>query len=157
MENYVGDNENMIYFFEWVKQLFGESEGKNNKGVLPISTIFPRDLHSLGQFIQDGNKIIFETFITFKDKNEELDKISNLIITSAMKAHYDGHVPIINIELDSLNEKNIAMLIYLMFIHLINLALKYIKVKLVKTIINKKLSFLFYFIKNAKIYVFYVI
>lgn len=112
MENYVGDNENMIYFFEWVKQLFGESEGKNNKGVLPISTIFPRDLHSLGQFIQDGNKIIFETFITFKDKNEELDKISNLIITSAMKAHYDGHVPIINIELDSLNEKNIAMLIY---------------------------------------------
>ena len=56
----------MIYFFEWVKQLFGESEGKQHRGLLPTSVTFSTDLHSLGQFIQDGTPLLFETTVFVK-------------------------------------------------------------------------------------------
>ncbi|TCG10325.1 glucose-6-phosphate isomerase, partial [Mycoplasma todarodis] len=59
----------MAYLNEWWKQLFGESEGKNEKGLLPTSAIFSTDLHSMGQFIQDGTKILFETVMTVKEPN----------------------------------------------------------------------------------------
>ena len=62
VENFTVSEENMSYFSEWLKQLFGETEGKNGVGILPTSTVFTRDLHSLGQFIQEGNKILFETY-----------------------------------------------------------------------------------------------
>ena len=63
VENFVTFEPKNAMFNEWIKQLFGESEGKNRKGVFPTSTVFTRDLHSLGQFIQEGNNILFETFL----------------------------------------------------------------------------------------------
>ena len=62
VENFVTYENNFYYYMEWLKQLFGETEGKNGVGVFPVSMIHTRDLHSLGQFIQEGNKIIYETF-----------------------------------------------------------------------------------------------
>lgn len=118
VENYVAYEENMYYFTEWLKQLFGESEGKNGKGIFPVSTIHTRDLHSLGQFVQEGNKIMFETF--FKVNNSEsviysdkdLHGINNVVLDSVRKAHYSGNVPSIEITLDDINEENIGSLMY---------------------------------------------
>ena len=56
-----------MMFLEWLKQLFGESEGKKGVGIFPTSCLYTRDLHSLGQFIQEGHKVIFETFIKIKN------------------------------------------------------------------------------------------
>ena len=119
IENYCVYEENMTYFTEWLKQLFGESEGKNNLGVFPVSTVHTRDLHSLGQFIQEGNKIIFETFIKvdntnnyIKYNNRELNDINNLVLDSVMRAHFSGNVPCIEIELDELSIENVASLMY---------------------------------------------
>lgn len=118
VENYVVHEENMLYFSEWLKQLFGESEGKKGLGIFPTSTLFTRDLHSLGQFIQDGNKIIFETFIRVLNSNKDvyydnkkLNTINNLVIDSVERAHEKGNVPCINIEMDYLTIENISKLI----------------------------------------------
>lgn len=119
IENYCVYEENMAYFTEWLKQLFGESEGKNNLGIFPVSTVHTRDLHSLGQFIQEGNKIIFETFIKVDNTNNyikyndrELSEINNLVLDSVMRAHFSGKVPCLEIELDELNVENVSSLIY---------------------------------------------
>ena len=61
------------YFGEWLKQLFGESEGKDGKGLFPASLMFSRDLHSMGQFLQQGTPAFFETFITIEKDLEDLD------------------------------------------------------------------------------------
>lgn len=119
IENFSVDEENISYFCEWLKQLFGETEGKNGKGIYPTSTIYTRDLHSLGQFIQDGNKILFETFLRVKDNNNyieydnrNLNEINNVVIDSVIRAHSTGNVPCLEIEMDELNIENIASLIY---------------------------------------------
>ena len=119
IENFSVDEENISYFCEWLKQLFGETEGKNGKGIYPTSTIYTRDLHSLGQFIQDGNKILFETFLRVKDNNNyieydnrNLNEINNVVIDSVIRAHSTGNVPCLEIEMDELNTENIASLIY---------------------------------------------
>lgn len=119
VENFTVSEENMSYFSEWLKQLFGETEGKNGVGILPTSTVFTRDLHSLGQFIQEGNKILFETFIkvTKTDNYIEYDKktlstINNIVIDSVIRAHSKGNVPCLEIEMDKLTEENVGMLIY---------------------------------------------
>ena len=119
IENFSVDEENISYFCEWLKQLFGETEGKNGKGIYPTSTIYTRDLHSLGQFIQDGNKILFETFLRVKDNNNYIDydnrnliEINNVVIDSVIRAHSTGNVPCLEIEMDELNTENIASLIY---------------------------------------------
>lgn len=119
VENYCVSEENMSYFTEWLKQLFGETEGKNNLGIYPTSTVYTRDLHSLGQYIQDGTKILFETFIKVKNSShyieynqETLHEINNIVIDSVIRAHYKGNVPVLEIEIDTLTEENIAMLIY---------------------------------------------
>ena len=119
IENFSVDEENISYFCEWLKQLFGETEGKNGKGIYPTSTIYTRDLHSLGQFIQDGNKILFETFLRVKDNNNyieydnrNLNEINNVVIDSVIRAHSTGNVPCLEIEIDELNTENIASLIY---------------------------------------------
>ena len=119
-------------FNEWWKQLAGESEGKNQKGLLPTSAIFSTDLHSLGQFIQDGSKILFETVITFKNPNidvkivEETKNLDNLnyltsktvheINQSVFKATTDAHVkvgkvPNIHIEVENMDERNFGELV----------------------------------------------
>lgn len=119
VENFTVSEENMSFFSEWLKQLFGETEGKNGVGILPTSTVFTRDLHSLGQFIQEGNKILFETFIkvTETDNYIEYDKktlstINNIVIDSVIRAHSKGNVPCLEIEMDKLTEENVGMLIY---------------------------------------------
>ena len=119
VENFTVSEENMSYFSEWLKQLFGETEGKNGVGILPTSTLFTRDLHSLGQFIQEGNKILFETFIKVTETNnyieynkEDLSTINNIVIDSVIRAHSKGNVPCLEIEMDELTEENIGILIY---------------------------------------------
>ena len=119
IENYTVYEENMSYFNEWLKQLFGETEGKDNKGIFPVSTVGTRDLHSLGQFIQEGNHIIFETFIKVLESDNYIDyngkdlhTINNIVEDSVMRAHYKGGVPIIEIEIDELSSENIANLYY---------------------------------------------
>ena len=122
---------------EWWKQLFGESEGKDGKGIFPSSVIYSTDLHSLGQFIQEGKKSFFETVIWIeKDKNEvlvetdqqNLDNLNYLSGTSfheinkkafqgVLKAHSEeGKVPNIIIELEEKSEKSLGYLWYFFFV-----------------------------------------
>lgn len=116
IENFSVYEPSFNYFLEWIKQLFGESEGKNEKGIFPVGTIGTRDLHSLGQFIQEGNPIIFETFIkigkigNIKYKNVELDKINNLVLDSVVDAHFKAKVYSNIIELDCISAANIGKL-----------------------------------------------
>lgn len=117
---------------EWFKQLYGESEGKDNKGIYPSSAIFSTDLHSLGQFIQDGSRIMFETVVDIKnpkqdmfleDDKENLDGLNFLtnqnmstVNRKAMEgtvlAHTEGGVPNLIIEVDRLDEYNFGELVY---------------------------------------------
>lgn len=117
---------------EWWKQLFGESEGKDNKGIYPSSVIFSTDLHSLGQYIQDGERIMFETVLDIKKANDELlipydpfnvDKLNflagkdlNFVNHTAMLgtlfAHSDGNVPNIVLELNDRSEYSFGYLVY---------------------------------------------
>lgn len=119
VENFIVYEENLSYFTEWLKQLFGETEGKNNVGIYPTSMVHTRDLHSLGQFVQEGNKILFETFIRIDKTNHfikyndnDLHTINNIVEDSVMKAHFMGSTPCMEIELDELNESNLSELIY---------------------------------------------
>ena len=84
-----------------------------------MSTVHTRDLHSLGQFIQEGNKLLFETFIKISKndyyiryENRDLNEINNIVLDSVIRAHYSGGVPCIEIELDELSIDNIGQLIY---------------------------------------------
>ena len=119
VENFCVYEESMSAFTEWLKQLFGETEGKDGVGILPMSTIHTRDLHSLGQFVQEGNKILFETFIkvtnsdSFIEYNkQELHRINNIVLDSVVKAHYSGGVPCLEIEMTELDIENVSSLIY---------------------------------------------
>ena len=122
----------MGYFAEWWKQLFGESEGKDEKGIFPCSATFTTDLHSLGQFIQQGSKILFETVLAIEesandivlkkdaDNIDELNyldgKTMNYVNKKAMQgtieAHVFGKTPNILIKLKELNEETLGELIY---------------------------------------------
>ena len=117
---------------EWWKQLYGESEGKDGKGIFPASVIFSTDLHSLGQYIQEGQRILFETVISVKDTHstfaipydeENIDGLNflagrdiNELKQSAMIAtqiaHIDGNVPNIHIEIAERNAYCLGYLIY---------------------------------------------
>ena len=118
VENYVMYEENLSFFAEWLKQLFGESEGKEGVGILPTSTVHTRDLHSLGQFIQEGNKIQFETFFKVESsnyleyKNTDLHSINNVVLESVQKAHYKGDVPCNMITFEKIDEFSIGEVMY---------------------------------------------
>ena len=119
VENFCVYEESLSYFTEWLKQLFGETEGKNNVGIYPTSMVHTRDLHSLGQFVQEGNKIIFETFIKIDKTNHyikynegDLHTINNIVEDSVERAHFSGNTPCIEIEIDELTETNLSELIY---------------------------------------------
>ena len=119
VENFCVNEENQLMFLEWLKQLFGESEGKKGVGIFPTSCLYTRDLHSLGQFIQQGNKILFETFIKIKEKesyisynNKTLNTINETVIDSVERAHFKGDIPIIEIEIDKLNKEEFSSLLY---------------------------------------------
>ncbi len=120
------------YFIEWFKQLFGESEGKNGRGIYPSGALFTTDLHSMGQMIQEGRRNIFETvinvqldrsFIELPKTDDNLDELNYLAgksieyinkqaFSGTVEAHKSGGVPNIIINLDDLNEYNIGQLIF---------------------------------------------
>lgn len=111
IESYVVYEPKLYCFLEWIKQLYGESLGKNNRGIFPSSFINTRDLHSLGQFVQEGRKILFETVIKIKniendiyvEKYEKnLNEINNIVADSVAEAHFSGDVPSIVIDVDKL-------------------------------------------------------
>ena len=114
VENFVTYENNFYYYMEWLKQLFGETEGKNGVGVFPVSMIHTRDLHSLGQFIQEGNKIIYETFLKIKKMKScdidgrDLHDMNLLVEDSVISAHVSGGVPCIVLELDEVSPKNLG-------------------------------------------------
>ena len=110
--------EKALPFTEWLKQLFAESEGKEGLGIFPVSILTTRDLHSLGQFIQDGTKILSETFIQVEKKNnlkyqgQNLHEMNNKITDSIRIAHDKGDVPTNKITISSINEEEVGELIY---------------------------------------------
>ena len=117
---------------EWYKQLFGESEGKDNKGIYPSSAVFSTDLHSLGQFIQDGSRVMFETVMQFakpqkefflKDdptnvdglnflSNQNMSVVNRKAYEGTVIAHTEGGVPNIVLEAPELNEYELGYIIY---------------------------------------------
>ena len=117
---------------EWFKQLFGESEGKDQKGIFPSSATFSTDLHSLGQYIQDGRRMLFETVVTFKqpkqdffvkDDPQDFDGLNflseqNMSVVNqkayegTVLAHTEGGVPNIVLSIDKIDEQNVGYLIY---------------------------------------------
>ncbi|MBE6593641.1 MAG: glucose-6-phosphate isomerase [Ruminococcaceae bacterium] len=119
-------------FNEWWKQLYGESEGKDKKGLFPASVIFSTDLHSLGQFIQDGSRMLFETVVSVKETDEkhavpydeanvdglnflagvDLNEVNNKAMQGTILAHVDGGAPNILIEVADKSAYSLGYLLY---------------------------------------------
>ncbi len=95
------------YFNEWLKQLFGESEGKNRQGVLPASVIYSTDLHSLGQFMQDGRRNLWETIIDYPT-----DEMNAKVVQAVKTAHAAGGIPVLSLGVASYDEIGFGELIY---------------------------------------------
>ena len=95
------------YFNEWLKQLFGESEGKNRQGVFPASLIYSADLHSMGQFMQDGRRNLWETIIDYPT-----DEMNRKVVNAVRVAHTQGGIPVLNIGVPSFDEKGFGELVY---------------------------------------------
>ena len=120
------------YINEWWKQLFGESEGKEYKGLLPVGMDFTTDLHSLGQYVQQGKRNLIETVIDVKEANSEIilgideknidglnflvgksvEHVNKMAMEGTIEAHVSGEVPTIQITIDKLDAKTIGHLIY---------------------------------------------
>jgi len=125
-------NSKLHYIGEWWKQLYGESEGKENKGIFPASVDFTTDLHSMGQWIQEGERTIFETVITIENPDYEMlvpfddtdldglnylagkrvDEVNKMAELGTQMAHVDGGVPNLKITLPKLNVYYIGQLFY---------------------------------------------
>lgn len=113
---------NMQYFAEWLKQLFGESECKGNKGIFPASLSMTADLHSMGQLMQEGKRNMFETFIMIendfdKDRVKYNDKffvndLNDIALRATEKAHHTGNVPVIEVKVPEQNETTLGELFY---------------------------------------------
>lgn len=132
IEILVNYHPKLHYLSEWWKQLYGESEGKELKGIFPAAVDFTADLHSMGQWIQEGERSIFETVISIKKPNEKVliprderdldglnylegrrvDEVNKMAELGTRVAHVDGGVPNLLIELPELNEKYLGQLIY---------------------------------------------
>lgn len=133
VELYVTYEPQFTQIGEWLKQLFGESEGKDKKGLLPDSVTFSTDLHSLGQFVQDGSPILFETIVRVENPNEDvivphdeenldglnflegkkLSYVNEKAFEGTLRAHVDdGKVPNIVISVEKMDEYNLGYLFY---------------------------------------------
>lgn len=132
IEILVNYNPKLHFFAEWWKQLYGESEGKEGKGIFPASVDFTSDLHSMGQYIQEGERKLFETVISVAKADHELrvpsdpenldglnflsgkriDAVNKMAELGTMLAHVDGGVPNLKIEIPQLNEYYLGQLIY---------------------------------------------
>jgi glucose-6-phosphate isomerase len=122
----------LFFLTEWWKQLYGESEGKEGKGLFPAGVSNTTDLHSMGQYIQDGSRILFETVLSVEQSHqsltiptdqEDLDGLNYLCTKSitevnqaaeeaTRRAHLDGGVPNLRISINEINEKNLGQLLY---------------------------------------------
>lgn len=96
-----------VYFNEWLKQLFGESEGKGKQGIFPASVIYSTDLHSMGQFMQDGRRNLWETIIDYPT-----DEVNAKAVSAVRVAHMQGGIPVLDIVVPSFDEKGFGELIY---------------------------------------------
>jgi glucose-6-phosphate isomerase len=132
IEILVNFHPKLTYFSEWWKQLFGESEGKEGRGLFPASVNFTSDLHSMGQYIQDGERILFETVLSVRESSRDiavnkddrdldgLNFIAGRTVEECNKmaelgtriAHIDGGVPNVLISVEKLNEYNLGSLFY---------------------------------------------
>ena len=129
MDNY---EPRLVYFSEWWKQLYGESHGKGHKGIFPASVTFSTDLHSMGQYIQDGLRNLFETVISVENSNHELripmededldqlnyiagkriSEVNHKAELGTMLAHVDGGVPVMRIVIPEVSPLVLGQLIY---------------------------------------------
>lgn len=132
IEMLVNYEPKLVFFSEWWKQLFGESEGKEHKGLFVSSATFSTDLHSLGQYIQDGQRILFETVINIEEaekdliiekdnnnldglnflKDKSLDFVNKQALKGTLLAHKDGGVPNIVLNISKLNAYTFGYLVY---------------------------------------------
>ena len=132
VEIMVGFTPKLHFLAEWWKQLYGESEGKEGKGIFPASVELTTDLHSMGQYIQDGQRILFETIISVENPSRSivipasqddsdqlnylagrrLSEINHNAENGTILAHNDGNVPVVKIEIPTLDEYYLGQLIY---------------------------------------------
>jgi glucose-6-phosphate isomerase len=132
VEIMVNYQPNLFYLTEWWKQLYGESEGKENKGIFPAGAGFTTDLHSMGQYIQEGVRMLFETTVSVEHPGRELrvpllqddpdglnflegkrlDEINHMAELGTLLAHVDGGVPNIRIGIEKLDEHALGQLIF---------------------------------------------
>lgn len=135
-EMFVSYDLQTTMYAEWWKQLFGESEGKNGKGILPYSGTFSTDLHSLGQFVQEGNKVLFETLVKFEKPNEDIifpsddanldgmnylagksvDWVNKMAMAGTLDAHANtGGVPVLEVSAPDMSAHTFGYLCYFFF------------------------------------------
>jgi len=134
IETLINYEPSMEYFGKWWQQLFGESEGKEGKGIFPAVLQFSTDLHSMGQYLQEGSKNVFETIIKVKNPPEDMNipcfdddierlnylkdmtfnDISNIAYKGAMKAHEEGGTPVISLEIPAIEEQCFGHMVYFM-------------------------------------------
>ncbi|MGN0580153.1 MAG: glucose-6-phosphate isomerase [Ruminococcus sp.] len=132
VEMLVSYDPSFVMMSEWYKQLFGESEGKDNKGIFPSAAVFSTDLHSMGQFIQDGARVMFETVVDIKKPkhdfflendaenldglnfltNQNMSVVNRKAFEGTVLAHTEGGVPNIILELDDTTEESVGYMIY---------------------------------------------
>jgi Glucose-6-phosphate isomerase len=132
VELFASFNPKLQYLGEWLKQLFGESEGKDGKGIFPASVIFTTDLHSMGQYIQEGERMLMETVITVENAQREVtipsdeqnldglnylagknvEHCNRMAQLGTRMAHIDGGVPNMDIRVEKLDEYNLGWLFY---------------------------------------------
>ena len=132
IELFLSYRNNLLFFGEWLKQLFGESDGKERKGLFPAYSTFTTDLHSLGQYIQEGPQVLFETVINIKNYDDEIEikaaednfdnlnylagktlsKINETAMQATLIAHSSDNVPNILLTLPDLKEKNFGYMVY---------------------------------------------
>ena len=132
VEIMVNYQPNLFYLTEWWKQLYGESEGKEGKGIFPAGVNFTTDLHSMGQYIQDGQRILFETVLSVEKSNKKLEipgdennldglnyiagkglhEVNQMAELGTMLAHIEGGVPNIKINIPEVSEFYLGQLIY---------------------------------------------
>lgn len=125
----------LVMFAEWWKQLFGESEGKKDQGIFPASVNFSTDLHSMGQFIQDGTKLLFETIVQVDNPeldskvpqlsddsdnlnylaNKTLDEVNKMAALGTLKAHHEANISCLLINLKDLSPASVGELMYFFF------------------------------------------
>lgn len=122
----------LSYISEWWKQLYGESEGKDFKGVFPASLVYSTDLHSMGQYVQEGKRIMFETVLNVERPEEniilkkeevdldqlnylegkDLDSVNKMAMQGTILAHVDGGVPNLVLSVEEINAYNVGYLLY---------------------------------------------